>query len=163
MRELIFTITCLNMNVDAFLFKYEKMINAWYQKSHQSAYIEVIKNGFLYIIKDLEYFLSMLKKTPTRIGNLKIYNNSNHEIERELENELTTQFQLEHEQPIILEISNSLIHSDQMIPAWKQCFESIDPNIDFKKIGDFSFSMIFPTLRPLIQYLTIVFNLNALE
>ena len=56
MDTLIFQITTPNVALASFFARYEKLFNAFFEKADQPAAIEVIQDGFIYVVKDLQNF-----------------------------------------------------------------------------------------------------------
>jgi hypothetical protein len=160
MSELVFTILSSDRLLDAFLFKYERLINEWYEKSQQPAYIERIQGGLIYIIRDFAEFQKMVENSPKTVASLQ---------DTLLEDENTLKyiksdffgdvvFPANHKFDFI--ISNTVFSADRILPLWKTSLESIDGQIQFEIVDNYSFRLRFNTLDALIRYLVVIFNLN---
>ena len=142
------------------IFKYERLINEWYEKSQQPAYIERIQGGLIYIISDFAAFQKMVENSPKTVTTSKDTILQDEKILKYIRSDFfgDAVFPANHKFDFI--ISNNVFPAERILPMWKTSLEGIDAQIEFEIIDNFSFRLRFSTLEALIRYLSIIFNLN---
>lgn len=160
MNEIVFTIISSDRLLDTFLFKYEHLINQWYEKSQQPAYIERIQGGLVYIIKDFSTFKKMAEISPKTITTVhESASSKNYSLEfikKDFFGDFV--FPVNHQFEFI--ISNTVFPAEKIIPLWKTSLECIDKQIEFEIVDNYSFRLRFNTVDALVRYIAVVFNLN---
>lgn len=156
MDALIFQITTPNVTLASFFARYEKLFNAFFDKADQPAAIEVIQDGFIYVVKDFQIFQEASQKFSTVVDKpLKI----SADMHAYLEKEMQEVFQLNNDQPITFYVRNNLIKSNQIMPIFALGFRPIQKNIEFQIVDDQTFAIKFSHFASMVHYFELLYNL----
>jgi hypothetical protein len=156
MESIIFRITTQNDALASFFTKYEPFLNSFFNKLNQPAVIEVIQNGFIYIVQDFLSFQVAAKNFPKLIDKPLGVNDEMHTY---LTKEIKRVFQLSGENPIIFFIQNEKIKSDQIMPLFSLGFQPIAQEINFDIVDNNTFSITFYQFEAIVKYFELLYNL----
>lgn len=155
-NALIFRITTPNIALASFFARYEKLFNAFFEKADQPAAIEVIQDGFIYVVKDFQNFQDASRNFSSAVDKpMKI----SPEIHSYLEKEMQDVFHLNNDQPITFFVHNNLIKSSELMPVFALGFQPIQKDVEFVIVDDQTFSIKFSHFASMVKYFELLYNI----
>ncbi len=154
MQELIFKFRFRSEKVEKLFHRYINLFNELYQKRENTAYFETIHRGFLYILPDLSTYKKISKSIPSREKIQKIIRN-NQEKKKEFSKELFGEIGFKPDQQIKFLVDIVNYSTNQVFAPMKHIFQTVVPEIEFVPKNENHFSILFPDMEGLLNYILI--------
>lgn len=154
MIELIFRITCKLIQIEAFIHRYARLFNEYYSHRNNKAYFEVIENGFLYILPDLDTYIRIAESIPPHSELMNLI--ETHKNERtQLASELLGFIGFSIHDQVLLDVEVRPYTTDQIMPIMKKVFFAVNADIIFTSIDNHRYIIQFPHMDAFLDYYTI--------